>query len=172
MALDKVNGQFVIDPSHSFVNFSIKHWMSRARGTMGVDSGSISMPGNLENASVFIVLDASSINTSNSDRDETMRKPEWFNTAEHPKATFASTSVEKAEGEFQYKAKGNLTLKGVTKPAEMWFNYLGEITTPQNAKVYSFEGSTKINRTEFGIGGPNLPFLGDVATIDYSIEAN
>jgi len=172
-ALGTHTGTYAIDASHSFVDFSIKHWMSRARGTMEVDSGTIRLGGDAASSSVFIVLNASSISTSNKDRDETMRDAEWFNTAQYPSITFQSTAVETAPAgsPFMYVAKGDLTIKGATKPAALSFNYLGETVTPKGDKVYSFEGEATINRGDYGIGGTNLPFLGDNATIGFSIEA-
>jgi polyisoprenoid-binding protein YceI len=171
--LSAMKGNFTVDAGHSFVDFSIKHWMSRARGNMGVDTGRIVLTGDPATSSIFIQLNTNSINTSSKDRDETLRSADWFDAAGHPAITFHASKIETSSaGEhFAYKAVGDLTMKGATHPATMWFNYLGETTTPKGQKVYSFEGESKINRTDFGVGGTNLPFLGDEVKIEFSVEA-
>lgn len=172
-SLETLTGNYAFDAGHSFVNFSIKHWMSQSKGSMLVDSGYINMTGDLKTSSFYVELNAASINSSNADRDEEMKKESWFNTDKFPTITYNATSItETGDGvNYRYETLGDLTIKGVTKPTTLSFNYLGETITPNGSKVYSFEGATKINRTDFGIGGLNLPFLGDEAKIEFSIEA-
>ena len=72
---------------------------------------------------------------------------------------------------YKYAAIGNLEIKGIKKQISIPFNYLGETVTPRNDKIISFEGEVIINRVDYKIGGANLPFLSDEATITFSLEA-
>ena len=171
-SIEALKGDYPVDAGHSVINFSIKHWVSRARGTMQIDSGMIKMTGDTATSSFWIEMKTASFNTANSDRDEKMLSDEWFNAAAFPKITFQSTSIGSSSNpNYRFIAKGNLTCKGVTKVVDVYFNYLGEITTPYKSKVYSFEGETTISRNDFGIGKQNLPFLGDEAKVEFSVES-
>ena len=167
-----VNGLFPVDNSHSFVEFTIKHWMARARGTMMVDSGSVNMTGDPATSSLKLWLNANSFNTSDLNRDAKMKTEDWFDAAKHPQIVFNSTSFgEQPDSAYRYVAHGELTIKGITKPVSIPFNYLGETKTQYVEKIISFEGQVTINRVDFKVGGANLPFLSDDATITFSLEA-
>jgi K(+)-stimulated pyrophosphate-energized sodium pump len=169
--LEALNGDYPVDAGHSVINFSIKHWLGRARGTMQIDSGMIKMTGDTATSTLWMEINAPSINTTNADRDEEMRSGDWFNTGEYPKITFQSASIGSSSNpDYRYDAKGNLTVKGVAKMVDVYFNYLGETVTPKG-KIYSFEGETTINRNDFGIGNPELPFVGKEARIEFSVES-
>ena len=101
-----------------------------------------------------------------------MRGEDWFSTTVHPKITFQSVSIGGSPfPNYRYDAKGNLTIKGITKTVDIYFNYIGETTTPKGSKVYAFEGETTINRNDFAIGNPELPFVGKEAKIEFSVES-
>ncbi|MBL7912203.1 MAG: sodium-translocating pyrophosphatase [Bacteroidia bacterium] len=170
----EVKGNFAVDGAHSSVAFSIKHIVTDTRGTINVDSGYV----NFDNASgpkIFIQMDMTSLNTQNSFRDGHLKdKPEFFDVAKNKKATFEATSIEKntTPGKYAYKAKGKLTLKGVTKDVELEFNYVGISQQEWDGKkvdVAGFEGATTIKRLDYGIGEGGG--LGEDVRIEITLEA-
>ena len=166
-----LNGTYPVDATHSFVEFSIRHWMARARGNMQVDSGVITMTGNPATSGIMLILNAGSLNTNDASRDAKMKEGDWFNVISNPMITFKSSSIQEApSGDYKYIASGDLTIKGITKQVNVPFNYLGENTGFQNSKVYSFEGAITINRLDFKIGAPYLNFLGDDAKVEFTVE--
>jgi K(+)-stimulated pyrophosphate-energized sodium pump len=171
-----LNGDFPVDIYHSFVNFSIRHFMARALGSMSVDSGMVHLANDMSSSSIYLVLNANSLNTSNAARDEKMKSDGWLDAGNHPQITFKSTGVEEVhEGQYQYVTNGELTMKGVTKPVKVYFNYLGERVFPAQdgepeSHLNSFEGECTLNRVDFNVGKPNLDFLGDDVRINFSIE--
>jgi K(+)-stimulated pyrophosphate-energized sodium pump len=173
-SLESLNGNYHIDAGHSFIGFTIRHWLSHARGSMNVDSGMIVMTGDPTTSSIRIHLNPATLNSSNADRDATLKDTDWFDAANHPSVDFSSAVITRLTGnpDYNYAAQGTLTMKGISHPVTLQFNYLGETITPRDEKVYSFEGKATINRLDFRVGGPNLPFLGDEADIEFSIEAN
>ncbi len=169
--LKTLNGAYPVDRGHSFVQFSIRHWMGNARGTMQVDSGNINITGDPATSGIDLWLNSASFNTNNTDRDEEMKGADWFDVEKNPKIVFKSSTIkEQSSGPYRYIAEGDLTIKGVTKKVSLPFNYLGETDTKHGQMVYTFDGEILINRLDYNIGGA-LPFLGDEAKITFSVEA-
>jgi len=177
MNLNTLKGDYVVDASHSFVEFSLRHNIGRARGSMAVDTGLIRMTGDLGTSSIFFVMNANTLNTNSEYRDSKMKSEGWLDAANNPKVTFQSNSIEEnKDGKYTYIAKGTLTMKGITKPVSIMFNYLGEKIFPAEgeqpeARLNSFEGESTINRVDYNVGKPNLDFLGDEVKIEFSVEA-
>ncbi|MCW3075681.1 MAG: hypothetical protein JWO32_290, partial [Bacteroidetes bacterium] len=98
----------------------------------------------------------------------------FFAGKKHTKIIFEGTEIVKdsTHREFAYQAIGTLTMKGVTKPATIHFNYIGtEVKESEKGKykVAGFEGKTVVNRTDFGIGAGGG--LGDNVTLNITLEA-
>jgi K(+)-stimulated pyrophosphate-energized sodium pump len=173
--ISELKGNFEVDGAHSSVAFSIRHLITDTKGTINIDSGYVNME-NTSGPKIFIRLNMTTLNTQNSYRDEHLSKEEFFDTAKHPKATFEATEVVKdtaLDAEYHYVAKGKLTLKGVTKDVELYFNYLGyqveEGRNGEKSNVAGFEGRTVINRAEFGVGSAGG--IGDNVKISITLEA-
>ena len=86
-----------IDNSHTSIDFSVRHMMvSRARGRFDDFSGTIDLNvANPEQTSVFVEIDAASINTRDAKRDEHLRSADFLNAEAYPKLVFQSTRVER-----------------------------------------------------------------------------
>ena len=68
----------------------------------------------------------------------------------YPEITFASTAVEQVDPE-NYRVTGDLTIKGVTKPVTVDFEYTGTAVDPYNNQRIGFEGKTTVNRKDWGV---------------------
>ena len=167
------SGTYIVDASHAFVGIELRHFLSRVQGSLSVDTGSINMTGDLKTSSIHLVLDAKSINTGNEKRDQHLKGKDFLAADSLPTITFNSNSIElnAINNNYKYITKGDLTIKGITKPVEIPFNYLGESEIKEmNIKIYSFEGETVVNREEFNI--PGGAALGKEITVRFSIETN
>ena len=106
-------GTFTIDPSHSRVGFSARHAMvTKVRGSFNDYTGSAVVADGV--ASISIDINVASVDTRSADRDGHLQSADFFDVANFPKITFASTSV-KDSGSDKLVVEGNLTIKGVTK---------------------------------------------------------
>lgn len=142
-------GTFNIDPTHSRVGFSARHAMvAKVRGSFNEYSGSGTVADGA--ASLYIDMVVSSIDTRNADRDAHLQSPDFFDAPSYPKITFASTSVKDAGAE-KVTVEGNLTIKDVTKPISIEFEYTGTATDPYGNARFGFEGAAEINRKDFGL---------------------
>ena len=142
-------GTYNIDPSHSRVGFSARHAMvTKVRGSFNEYSGSATVADGA--ASLNIDITVSSVDTRSADRDGHLQSADFFDAATFPKITFASTSV-KDSGSDKLVVDGDLTIKDVTKPISITFEYTGTATDPFGNARFGFEGEAEINRKDYGL---------------------
>jgi polyisoprenoid-binding protein YceI len=140
-----------IDPAHSSAEFVVRHMMvSRVRGRFEKLSGTVVADlADPSSAKVDVLIDAASIDTSNSDRDNHLRSPDFFDVEKFPTITFRSKRVEKASGGL--RITGDLTMHGVTKEVVL------SAETPQSpvvvgtARRSGVSATTRVNRKDYGL---------------------
>lgn len=167
---------YKMDPNHSSVGFTIRHFFSKVPGRFAKYEGSIVLdPKNLSTAKVNVTIDTASIDTGVADRDNHLRSPDFFDAAKYPTITFVSTGVTPT-GPNKATVKGNLTMHGVTKPVTLEAEILGFGPDTWGGQRGGFEGGTQINRQDFGVawnkaveGGGMV--LGNEVDIILNIEA-
>ena len=141
-------GTFTIDGSHSRVGFSARHAMvTKVRGSFNDYTGSAVVADGAAN--ITIEINVASIDTRSADRDGHLQSPDFFDVANFPKITFTSTSVK--DGGAGIVVDGNLTIKDVTKPLTIEFEYTGTAKDPFGNDRFGFEGEAEINRKDFGL---------------------
>ncbi|HEX9730982.1 MAG TPA: YceI family protein [Thermoanaerobaculia bacterium] len=164
-----------VDPAHSSVGFSVRHFLTPVPGTFNEFSGTaVYDPDNVAASSVELTVQAASIDTKNDDRDKHLRSADFFNVAEHPTLSFKSDSV-KAAGEGELHVTGKFSLHGVTKEITVPVEVLGVMDTPMGRRA-GFLVEFTIDRKDYGItwnraldqGGA---VLGDEVKITISVEA-
>jgi polyisoprenoid-binding protein YceI len=141
-----------LDKSHSSVGFSVTHMViSTTSGNFGDFDISLSSTGkDFNGATVSGWVDASTVNTNNTDRDAHLKGQDFFDVANHPKIEFKSTSFEKQD-DGSYKVKGNLTMRGTTKPVVLNAQMTGAIKDPWGNYRVGWKVEAAINRTEWGL---------------------
>jgi polyisoprenoid-binding protein YceI len=169
--------KWAIDPMHSIANFSIRHMMSKVRGTVSVKEGWIEADEKADPsaAKVEVVLDAATINTGVAPRDADLRSPNFFEVEKNPTITFRSKRIEGNDPK-HFVLIGDLTMHGVTKEVRLESSFGGEMKDPWGNRRLSFSAKTRLNRKNFGLnwnaalesGG----FLvGDDVDVDIEVEA-
>jgi polyisoprenoid-binding protein YceI len=72
-------GKWVIDPVHSSVAFSIRHMIAaRAKGRFNKFKGSFNIKDPIEESTIEVEIDAASVDTSNEQRDNHLRSPDFW----------------------------------------------------------------------------------------------
>ena len=162
---------YTIDPVHSSVGFSIRHFVSKVPGRFTKFDGTITVDrDNLENSSVEATIDVNSVNTASAKRDAMLMDAGFFATDKFPTMTFKSTSWKKT-GENTFDVTGNLTIKGVTKQTALKVTLLGFGPGMKGAKLSGWEATTTLNRNDFGVSSfPKI--LGDDVAVDITVEAD
>jgi polyisoprenoid-binding protein YceI len=146
-----LTGTYVLDPSHSRVGFVARHAMvTKVRGSFNdVEGHGYFDADDASNSKLEVTIQAASIDTRNEDRDAHLRSNDFLAMDDYPQITFVSTSVE-ALGD-GYRVVGDLTIKGVSKPVTIDFEYSGNAVDPYGNQRLGFEGSTVINRKDWGV---------------------
>lgn len=156
-----------IDPSHSEIQFKVKHLViSTVTGSFGTFDATLESDNDdFEGADIKFSADINSISTGNEDRDNHLKSDDFFNAAEHPKLTFESKSFEKT-GDGTYKLTGDLTIRGNTKTVELAADYGGTVVDPYGNTKAGFDVTGKINRKEFGLSWSAVTEAGSVVVSD------
>ncbi len=97
-ALDGVpSGTYVIDPTHTSINFGISHLgFSTYQGRFNTVSGNLEFDAKApEKSSITVTVDAASIDTNHTELEGKLKSADWFDTTKFPTATFTSTKIEK-----------------------------------------------------------------------------
>lgn len=102
-------------------------------------------PDVLDGSKVSVSIDLASVKTGDDQRDSSLPSGDFFDVAEHPKATFTATKFEKT-GEGRFIAHGTLSLRGVSRPLNLPFRLKIDGDTA------SVSGVTSLDRTAFGVG--------------------
>lgn len=144
--------EFDVDASHSTVEFKVRHLgFSKVTGRFNSYDAKFELdPEDLSSLRIDAKVDAASIHTGDEKRDAHLRSADFFDVENHPHLVFESTGVKRVSGE-EIIVEGNLTIRGTTRPVELQGKYLGTATDPWGGSRVAFEGTTRINREEFGL---------------------
>jgi polyisoprenoid-binding protein YceI len=161
MPQDEISGYVVgtwdLDPVHSHIGFTARHLMvSKVRGKFAKFDVQLVTAENPLDSTVTATIDTASVDTGNEQRDEDIRSERFMNAADYPQMTFRSTSVTR-DGD-KYKVAGDLTIRGVTKPATLDVEVNGFGPDPYGGTRAGFSATTEINRHDFGVSfNPPVP---------------
>ena len=169
-----VAGTYALDTAHSEIGFTVRHLMTKVRGTFQEYAGEIVVKDSLEESTANVTVELGSVHTRSEQRDGHLRSGDFFDAENSPKMTFTSTAF-KPEGD-DYVLAGELTIKNVTKPVELAVEFLGVDQNAYGQTIIGFESSASISRKEWGIdfnvpleGGKLL--IGDKVDIHLDIQA-
>jgi polyisoprenoid-binding protein YceI len=144
-------GRYTIDPTHSSIDFVVRHLMAaKVRGGFTSFSGAVTVGETIESSSVEVEIDVASIDTGVEDRDNHLRSADFFDVDSNPTARFISTAVNAKGGE-DYTVTGDLTIAGVTKSVDLDMEFAGKVVDPWGNNRLVFSASTDINREDFGL---------------------
>ena len=125
---------------------------TKADGTLILD------PEHIENSTINVTIDTSSLSTGVTALDTHLKSSDFFDVAKYPTATFESTAVKKIE-EMTADVTGNLTIHGVTKPVILKVKLTHKGSHPTGKYIESYKGSwiafaaeIEIKHLEFGVG--------------------
>lgn len=141
------SGEWEIDPVWSALEFEV-----RKLGLVAIKGRVPGFTGNIvggSSPSITGVVDATTITTFDETRDGHLQSPDFFDTQRHPELRFQSTSVEQ-DGD-QLLVRGELTIKGVTRPVELRGSYAGWDNDPWGNERIGLELTATVDRTSFGL---------------------
>lgn len=152
--------KWVFEPGHSAAEFRVRHMMvTWVRGMIPRIEGTLDLDLDHPVGGVIeVTMDAHKLWTGDDDRDGHLKNADFLDVENHPKISFKGRFSEQI-GETDYTVKGELTIRGITRPVVMDVAYLGHWATPfwvgsedKGPKTRAgFTGTTRINRQDFDI---------------------
>jgi polyisoprenoid-binding protein YceI len=145
-------GTYTVDTSHSHVGFVARHAMvTKVRGSFNEFQATASFdPSDLAASRAEVTIDVASIDTRSEQRDGHLRSGDFFDVESYPTLRFVSTQVELVD-ESTLRVSGDLTIKDVTKPVSIDFEYTGTARDPFGNDRVGFEGSVVVNRKDWDL---------------------
>lgn len=142
-----------IDPDHSSFQFKVRHLtVSNVKGEFNKARGIVTMDDrDITNLKVDLTIDAASVNTNHTKRDEHLRSPDFFGVTRYPTITFVSKKVIKADMN-RLRVIGDLTIHGVTREVTVDVEGpTGEVKDPGGNFRRGATATSRINRRDFGM---------------------
>lgn len=141
-----------IDPQHTQVEFEVKHMMfAKVRGRFESVEGTLEItPSDMSASRVEAVVEASSINTGQAQRDEHLRSADFFDVERFPELRFESRTVERRE-DGGLVLTGDLTIRGVKREVSFEVEESGRGSDPWGNERAGFRAEASIDRRDFGL---------------------
>lgn len=133
---------WILDPAHSAVEFAVRHFW----GAMTVKGRFRLYKGRLDlrsQPSVWLTVEASSLDTGKEKRDRHLRSADFFDCAQHPQLQFLSDSATLI-GE-QLNVEGSLRCAGASVPVNLQASLR---TTDAGLEI---EAVTEVDQRELGM---------------------
>lgn len=155
---------WVIDPSHSEIQFKVKHLMiSTVTGQFNTFNSTIETSENdFTTAKAHFSADIDSISTNNEQRDAHLKANDFFDAENYPQLTFESEKIEQTDDE-NYRVSGILTMRGISKNVVLDAELGGIAQDPWGGTRAGFSLTGKINRKDFGVSFSMLTETGGIA---------
>ncbi|MEZ5658273.1 MAG: YceI family protein [Burkholderiaceae bacterium] len=162
---------YTVDSNHTFPRFSYSHFgYSTQLSSFENTTGTVVYDAEAKTGSVEIKIDLKEVNTGSDLFNGHLQGADFFDTANHPNATFKSTAVV-FEGDNPVRIDGNLTIKGITKPVSLTVTSFKSMPHPMAKKpALGANAYTNVKRSDFN-AGKYAPYVGDEVRIDIAIEA-
>jgi polyisoprenoid-binding protein YceI len=159
-------GTWTVDAAHSEIGFVARHLMvTKVRGSFKEFEGTVKVGDDITDSSVTAVVQIASITTGSADRDAHLRSADFFDVENNPTMSFTSTEVT------EDSLKGDLTIKGVTKPVVFDLDFNGLATDPWGNQKAGFEATAEINRKDWGLEW-NVALEGGGVLVSEKIKIN
>ncbi|MEU2967621.1 YceI family protein [Streptomyces ardesiacus] len=151
-ALRALTGHWTIDRPHSRIGFSVRHAMvTTVRGAFTDYDSRLYFDGARPGESrAEIVIRVAGVDTGVEQRDAHLVGKDFFDVRRYPEMTFRSTSTTH-EGAESFRMTGDLTIRDTTRPVELQLDYLGSVVDPFGYERAGFDGTTTIDRRDWGL---------------------
>jgi len=159
---------WVLDPSHSEVEFKVKHMMiSNVSGKFAKFEANVETEDeDFMTAKVTFTADIDSINTGSDQRDGHLKSPDFFDAGNYPQLKFVATKYENVDNDGSYEVWGDLTIHGITKNVKLDAEFGGVIKDPWGNTRAGISVNGKINRKDYGLTWHGVTETGSLIVSD------
>lgn len=169
-AADAAPTHYTLDPAKSTFEYQFTQAGALNKGKFTKYTVTLDWsPDSLATSKLDVVVDMSSLDTGDKERDDTLKSADLFSTAKFPQSRFTSTQITKtANG---YDAVGKLTIRGVSRDTHVPFSF--KTADEQGKPAGSLLGKTTIKRLDFGVGQGDWKAtdqVGNDVAVSYSLR--
>lgn len=172
----KAAENYQVDASHTSVLFSVGHLqpvVSYTYGFFRTFQGQFVLDQtNPAGCKFQLTINADSLDTNDTKRDQHLLGPDFFNAKQFPTITFESTSCALASsdpGAVSYNVTGNMTVLGQTRQVTLPLRFVGAGPGPMGNHRAGFLSQFTIKRSDFGMTNM-LNMVGDPIGVTVSME--
>jgi polyisoprenoid-binding protein YceI len=163
---------YAIDSVHSQPRYEVRHMgFSLQGGTFTALSGKITLDRDAKTGTVNVVVNPASVRSNNSQLDNVLKGPDYFNVERFPTLTFRSSAV-RFDGDRVVEVVGDLTMLGVSRPVTLKVDHFVCGNDPFFRRpMCAADATTTIKRSDWGMthGIPLAP--ADEVKISIPVEA-
>ncbi|MEJ7586341.1 MAG: YceI family protein [Ferruginibacter sp.] len=159
---------WVLDPSHSEVQFKIKHLMiTNVTGTFDIFHASVvTEEEDFMKAKVSFTADINSISTGDEQRDQHLKSADFFDGASYPSLNFEATKFENVDNDGSYELYGDLTIRDITKNIKLDVEFGGVVKDAYGNIKAGFSINGKISRKDYGLRWNAITESGGIVVSD------
>jgi polyisoprenoid-binding protein YceI len=140
-------GTWQLDPVHSTVGFEVAYMAGTFRGEFNEATAQLTVDG--EQARLEGSVKVASVDVKDENLSAHLQTPDFFDAATHPELRFTAQDVDL--GERDVKARGELTIKGVTRPVEVTGTAAAPMADPYGNERIGLRLTTTVDRDAFGV---------------------
>lgn len=138
--------QWTVDKAKSHLGFAVQWQDHPLRGEFKSWNADIAFdPADLEHSKATVKVDIASVTVGSDEMDQGIKGAQGFDAGNYVTATFETTWF-RATGKNAYEARGNLTLRGVTRAITLPFKL------DIKGDTAHMTGTAALTRTDFQIG--------------------
>lgn len=162
---------YTIDPTHTFPVFEINHLgLSTFRGRFNDTRGTVILDTEKKTGQVEVSIQVDSVDSGVAKLDEHLRGSDFFDAAKYPTIEFKGNDF-RFEGEKLVSVKGDLSMRGVTKPVTLEVEQFTCKTHPlRGVWTCGADLRTRIQRSDWGVSA-YIPAVADTVELKIEVEA-
>ena len=143
-------GTWTFDKAHTRLEFVARHMLSKVRGRFTEFDGTVTIAERPEDSHVEVEMQAASLTTDTSMRDDHLRSDDFLEVETYPTLTFRSKAL-RPTGENTFQLVGDLTIKDITREVvlDAEFNGWGPGMTQDRPPLAAFSARTEIDRHDW-----------------------
>jgi polyisoprenoid-binding protein YceI len=161
-ATQTFTGTWTLDPVHSTVDFEVAYMAGTFKGEFHDIGAQLIVDGDrarLEGSAKVASVDVKDENLS-----AHLQSPDFFDAEAHPELLFTAEDVDISETDVA--ARGEITIKGVSRPVEVTGTATAPLVDPYGNDRIGLRLTAAVDRTEFGVSWNNPLPSGQPALAD------
>jgi polyisoprenoid-binding protein YceI len=140
-------GTWQVDPVHSTVGFEVAYMAGTFKGEFREIAATLTVDG--ESARLEGSAKVASVDVKDENLNAHLQSPDFFDAERNPELRFTADDVDLSSDEVT--ARGELTIKGVTRPVEVTGTATAPLADPYGNERIGLQLTSAVDRTDFGV---------------------